>query len=1097
MRLSARRSNNILGWFVFFIAAYVFISTVAPTLSFWDCGEYIASSVKLEVGHAPGAATFQLLGAVIALFAFGDPAKYGLIINIESALCSAFAVLFMFWTVTHLARKLVLRVNASRKISEVSRAQNFVVFSSGLIGAFCFMFSDTFWFSAVEGEVYAMASMFTALIVWLICKWENDVTHSRSNKWLILISFLLGLSVGVHLMALLVIPTLGFIYFYKKYKLTLKSFFVTHLIILLLLGIYFKGLFPSLMYFFGYSEIFFINIVGLPFHSGTVIAFLSLVALFFFLIRFTHRNNYPLLNTITLCILYSFIGFSSWLTLPIRASANTPINLNNPDNAISMLGYYTRSVQYGDWPIFYGPMYTAYLDKEGIIGYDQEGSVYEKDEKSGKYIEVDRITSYKYNPDHVGFFPRMYHNSEDHIANYQTIAGKPEVYMELDPVTGKETLHYKKPSLGQNLYFFFDYQIGYMFLRYLLWNFAGRQNDLEGNCQITRGNWKSGISFVDELRLGPQDVLPQYLKNNKANNTYYFFPLILGLIGLFYQARNKFDDFYALLALFCLTGIGINIYTNMKPFEPRERDYAVVSAFYAYGIWIGLGVSALFHLLKRPSNFCLALSLSTFLMGIPLLMGYQNWNDHDRSHISDARDFARNYLDGCDPNAVLFVYGDNDTYPLWALQETENYRDDIRVLNYTLLGTAWYIDQARRKINNAPAIPMTLQHEQYRQGTRDAILIAPNEKAITVQEAMAWIARDDEKKETAKFEYLGDQKKLDFLPTNKLILPVDKEAVLKHKIVAPEDADKILPYILFEIPVKGGQAVYLYKNALMMLDMLANYKWDRPIYFSSGWGYNSANILYLTDYLQYTGFHYKLTPIRTLSHENGELGRIDTEELYRKVKKLHWANYKDPQGYFDANSRKNILTYRTVVSRTAEALIAQGAKQKAEELMDSVMKEIPQTFYEDNLPLVKISKNYIKIGKENKAMKIAYIYAKNALEEIDYYMSLPQDAQISIGREMKYIAYKYSYLISEISDAYAKIGQKDQTEKYVLEAYREISDRVDKLIVFSYNLQERSAYEEAWTMLLTAQNGILFTLKKYNPELGEKLHRQFLKSLKK
>lgn len=1096
MTLTARRWNNVLGWFVFFVAAYIFIVTVEPTLSFWDCGEYIASSIKLEVGHAPGAPTFQLLGAVMALFAFGNPAKYGLIINIESALCSAFAVLFMFWTVTHLAWKLVLKVNDSRKITEVSRAQNVIVFSGGLVGTLCFLFSDTFWFSAVEGEVYAMASMFTALIVWLICKWENDVVHPRSDRWLILIAFLLGLSVGVHLMVLLVIPTLGLIFYYKKYKTTLKSFIVANLVILLLLGIYFKGLFPFLMYFFGYSEIFFVNTVGLSFHSGTVIAFFLLVSLFFFLIRFTHRNNYPLLNTITLCILYSLIGFSSWLVLPIRASANTPINLNNPDNAISMLDYYTRRGQYGDWPIFYGPMYTAYLDKGGIIGYDQEEPVYEKDEKSGKYIEVDRVTSYKYSPDHVGFFPRMYHNSEDHISNYQAIAGKSEIYTESDAVTGRETLRYKKPSFGQNLYFFFDYQIGYMFLRYLLWNYVGRQNDLEGNYQINRGNWKSGISFVDKLRLGSQDTLPRHLKNNKANNTYYFLPLILGLIGLFYQAKNKFDDFYAVLALFFLTGIGVNVYTNMKPFEPRERDYAVVSAFYAYGIWIGLGGVALFHLLKRPNNFRLALILSAFLIGIPLLMGYHNWNDHDRSHISAARDFARNYLDGCDPNAVLFVYGDNDTYPLWALQETENYRDDVRVLNYTLLGTVWNIDQARRKINNAPAIPMTLQHEQYRQGTRDAILIAPNEEAITVQEAIAWIARDDEKKETARHEYLGDEKKLDFLPTNKLILPVDKEAVLKNNIVSPEDADKIVPYILLEIPIKGGQTAYLYKNALMMLDMLANYKWDRPIYFSSGGIYNSANVLYLTDYLQYTGFHYKLTPIRTLSHENGEFGRIDPEQLYQKVKKLHWANYKDPRGYFDANSRKNILIYRTIVSRTTESLIAEGEKQKAEELMDLVMSEIPQTFYEDNLPLVKIAKNYIEIGKENKALKIAHIYAENALEEIDYYIGLQSKDQVSVGDEMKYIAYKYSYLVSEISDAYTKIGQIAQAQKYILEAYRQISDRVDKLILLSKDFQKRSEYEEAWTMLFTAQNGMLFTLKKYNPELGKELRRQLMKSFK-
>ncbi|XOD68722.1 MAG: DUF2723 domain-containing protein [Flavobacteriales bacterium AspAUS03] len=1046
MSLAIGKWNNILGWIIFLIAGYVFVSTVEPTLSFWDCGEYIASSVKLEVGHAPGAATFQLLGAVMALFTLGDPTKYALIINIESALCSAFAVLFMFWTITHLSWKIALKVNAQREVLTVSRAQSVIVFSSGIIGAFCFMFSDTFWFSAVEGEVYAMASLFTALIIWLICKWENDIMHPRSNRWLILIAFLLGLSLGVHLMVLLVIPTLGLIYYYKKYKINLRSFVVAHLVILLLLMFYFKGLFPFMMYFFGYCEIFFVNTIGLPFHSGTAIAFLLLISLFFFLICFTHKKNYPLLNTVTLCILYSLIGFSSWLMIPLRASANTPINLNDPDNAISMLDYYTRRGQYGDWPILYGPMYTAYLDKGGIIGYNHEGPVYERDEKLGKYIEIDQVISYKYNPDHMSFFPRMYHNAEEYIANYQSIEGKPETYTENDPITGRKLLRYKKPDFGQNFYFFFDYQIRYMFLRYLLWNYVGRQNDLEGNYQVTEGNWQSGIPLVDEARLGPQTILPQHLKNNKANNTYYFLPLLLGLVGLFYQAKKRFSDFYALLALFCLTGIGINIYTNMKPFEPRERDYAVVSAFYAYGIWIGLGISALFHLLKQPKNLGLAMGLSGLLLGVPLLMGYQNWDDHNRSHVTAARDLARNYLDGCDPKAILFVYGDNDTYPLWALQETENYRDDVRVLNYTLLSTSWSIDQAQRKINNAPAIPMSLQHEQYRQGSRDAILILPNNKPITLQEAIAWLIRDDEKKTAIKQEYLGDQKKLDFLPTNKFILLVDKEAVIKNKIVAPKDADKIVSYILLEIPIEDGQTYYLNKNDLMMLDMLANYKWDRPIYFSSGGIYNPANILYLNDYLQYTGFHYKLVPIRTLQNDKGELGRIDADQLYQTIRGFHWGNYKNFKNYFDSNSRKNTITYRMIVSRGAEGLIAQGDFQKAEELMDLLMREIPQALYQDNLPLAKIARNYIEIGKEDKALKIARIYTTNALEEISYYESLPKKYQTSVRREMEYARYKYAYFIDEISAGYTKVGQAAKGQKYVRDAYQQFFDQVSKFL---------------------------------------------------
>lgn len=1096
--LTFKKINNLLGWVLFFVASYVFISTAEPGLSFWDCGEYIASSTKLEVGHAPGAATFQLIGALASLFAFGDSTKYALIINIESAICSAFTIVFMFWTLTHFARKLVLKSSSVHNKAHLGFTEKIVVFGSGVIGSLSFMFSDTFWFSAVEGEVYAMASFFTALLLWLMCRWEKDTNSSGSRKWLVLICFLIGLSVGVHLMVLLVIPALGLMYYYKMYRPRVKNFFIAHLLISALFYFYFKGLFPGVMTLFGRSEVFFVNTLNLPFHSGTLAVFIFLVLFFFFLIRWSHKKNLFFANTLVLCVLYSLIGFSSWMLFPIRAAANPPINLNNPDNAIAMHDYYTRSGQYGDWPILYGQMYTAYLDKEGIIGQKWHGPIYEKNKQSGKYTIIDQETSYEFNPRHTGVFPRMYNSSPEAIENYQRLFGKAQTYFETDPDTGEEIERYQRPTLGQNILFFLDYQIGYMFLRYLFWNYVGRQNDLEGNYEVTKGNWKSGISFIDELHLGPQNNVPKYFQNNKANNTYYGLPLLLGLMGMFFQLRRKFGDFYVLLSVFLLGGVGVIVYTNVKPFEPRERDYALVSAFYVFAIWIGLGAIGVFYWFKeKHRSFHLALTLLGILIFIPLRMAEQNWDDHDRSYRTLPRDIARNYLDTTDYQAILFVYGDNDTYPLWSLQETENYRGDVRILNYTLLGTSWNIDQTQRKVNDSIPIQTTLKHEHYRQGKRDAVVVFPSNEPITAQEAMQWIAREDKQKQMLKKSFLKDtQGKIDFLPTNKIIIPVNKSLALKNGIVTLEDAHKMVSELVLEFPVKEDQPFYLNKNDLMLLDMLANYKWDRPIYFSSGGIYNESNTLYLKNYLQYMGFHYKLVPIRTPPNTKGEWGWVNSEALYQAIKKFHWGNLKESRGYTDYNGRRTILTYRNAVNRASRALIAEGKKKKAQEIMDFLEKEIPQKLYEQHLPLIELAASYIHIGQVGKAKKITQAFQETLLQEIDYYLELPFKYKYWIDDDLLNVMYKYAFLSDEITQAYLEMGHLEQALIYAKETYQEINRRLEQLIKKLVTTSDNLSNEENFNKLIHLHRSLLSTLRRCDVTLSQRYKELFLEKMR-
>jgi len=643
MQFNFNRFNKILGWFTFVVALITYTLTLEPTVSFWDAGEYIATAAKLEVGHPPGAPLFQMLGAFFSMFA-SDVTQVAKMVNFMSALASAFTILFLFWSITILAKKLLVKHDA-----DMTTSKAYAILGSGLVGALAFTFSDSFWFSAVEAEVYAMSMFLTALLFWLGLRWEAEMNKPIGNRWLLLISLVVGMSFGVHILSLLVIPPIVFLYIYKKYKtLSAKQFVIANVVAVLFLVFTFKFLFPFTLRYFSAMELFFVNNAGMPFNSGSVIAAIVLIGVFFLALRYTRKKNHVGLNTMVLSVLFIMIGFSSWLMLPIRANANTTINENNPSSARELLAYYNRE-QYGDANVFYDKYYSYTFRKEEdpLKPYKNDIQKYEKNHKTGKYVIVNADTYKNYFPNysnkHKGFIPRMVATSPTAISHYKALTGIPEKSM-------------RRPSFLENMKFMFSYQFGYMYGRYFMWNFVGRQNDEQGRLDIHNGNWLSGIPFIDSAFLGPQTDLPSEIKNNKGRNTYFFFPLILGLIGVFYQLKKDQNNFYILLLFFAFTGLAIIFYTNPKPFEPRERDYAVVGSFYVFAIWIGLGVAAIFNALKDKINPKMAALgiIGIALLVVPVLMGFQNWDDHDRSNKYTAHLNAQAYLDSCDENAILF-----------------------------------------------------------------------------------------------------------------------------------------------------------------------------------------------------------------------------------------------------------------------------------------------------------------------------------------------------------------------------------------------------------------------------------------------------------
>ena len=1036
-----KKWNIILGWITFAIALVTYTLTLEPTVSAWDVGEYISTAVKLEVGHPPGAPLFQMLGAFFAMFT-SDNAEIAKMVNFMSALASAFTILFMFWTISNLAKKL------AAKTGNISKGKRIAILGSSLVGSLTYTFSDSFWFSAVEGEVYAMSSFLMALLFWLGLKWESEIDTVRGNKWLVLISFVVGLSFGVHILSLLVIPAIFMLYFFKTYKnINLKTTAIATVISVLVLMLVFKFIFPFTLKFFSASELFFINSVGLPFNSGSIIATIILVALFIFGLNYTRKKQKVTANTLILSLLFIMIGFSSWMMLPIRANANTTINENNPSSARELLAYYERE-QYGDANVFYDTYYSnKYSDERDRTNPTRDDKPkYEKKVVDGKdryvIVNIYKDVLPNYSDKHKGFIPRMVNPASEE--KYKAIAGI--------PANSK-----RRPTFAENIKFMITYQFGYMYGRYFMWNFVGRQNDIQGQLDINNGNWISGIDVVDEARLGSQKMLPWQALLNKGRNTYFFLPLLLGLIGLFFQIKNDKNNFFTLFLFFAFTGFAIIFYTNPRPFEPRERDYAVVGSFYIFAIWVGFGVLALYEYLKdfgSRKKIAIAVTIIS-LLAVPTLMAYQNWDDHDRSNRYTTRLNAQAYLESCDPNAIMFTIGDNDTFPLWYMQEVEGIRTDIKLVNTSLFQTDWYIDQMKRKTYDADPIPSQLTHDEYKYGTLDVayyfqeLFPQLKDSVLELDNFMKWI-QSDSKRTFYDLDDDGNPEKI--LPTNKIRIPVNKENVLRYGIVAQKDADKIVPFIDITIDRAIG------KNTILMLDILNNFDWKQPIYFTGGSNADSEYI-WLKDYLQLDGVAFKFVPIKTptkIYDANGQvvrelslfdIGRIDPEKMYNNIQKWEWRNINDGKIYLDEQTKRNAISLRNSLMRLSAAFAQEGDTIKAVEVLDLSLEKLPIADFDHYSLSMEYPEMYYKLGELKKARTTAEDLMRLFRENLIWYSTFKAEDFDMVFDEFD---MNFRYLYRGVID---QVAQYDPDPKLVQELQKEYNETLD---LFSHIFPEET-----------------------------------------
>jgi hypothetical protein len=1053
--------NTITGWCAFAVALITYTLTVEPTMSFWDCGEYIATSAKLQVGHPPGAPLFQMIGAFFAMFAIDDK-HIALMVNMMSVFSSAFTILFMFWSSSMILKKII------SQYSEVNKNNAIVILGSSFVGALAFTFSDSFWASAVEAEVYAMASLFIALLFWLGLRWEQDMDSPKGNKWLLVISLVVGLTFGVHFMALLTIPAIGFLYYFKHYKVvTVKNFIIANIVVVAVLLFIFKLLLPLTMAFFGKTEVFMVNELGMPFDSGTIFVVLLLIAFFYFSLKYTRAKGLIKYNTLILCILFILIGFSTWMMLPIRANANTVINENKPSDAREVLAYYNRE-QYGSNPLFYGPQYTeAFAGLDENNPYLDKAPNYERDYKTGKYVIVNNFKNAEQNSDdkQKTFLPRLW--SGENIVSYISFTNPPEFRLNpdypyeedlskygVDPSqlseedlaqataqlrneiektvvefrkayaqkqldtedyvkflrTYSDYLIIEKPTTVDNLRFMVEYQFGYMYFRYLMWNFVGRQNDVQGKYDYQDGNWLSGIPFIDELHLGTQQNLPSDVLNNKGRNVYFFLPLILGLIGIMYHASRDRKSFYVLLVLFLFMGLALKIYLNERPFEPRERDYALVGSFYVFGIWIGFGVYALYESLQKylAPKIAGPLIIGASLLAVPVLMACQNWDDHDRSNKYTATALAKSYLESCDPNAILFTIGDNDTFPLWYAQEIEHIRTDVKIVNTSLFMTDWYIDQMKSKSYESNPLPISFVHDEYVGDKLDYTAHIPKvESRWEIKDFIDFIKNP---KSTVEMQ---NGQTIHFYPTNKIRIPVDKNNIIKNKVVAAKYNDSIVSYI--DIDIKGNA---LYKNRLMMLDLIANNNWKRPIYFSPG-AFEDEDYLWMKNYLQLEGMIYKLVPIKTKVDKDTnpmDMGGLDADKMYSIVMKWDWGNSRGDI-YHDPETRKNSISYRSVLSRLMDKLIAEGKLDKAKKVIELSLTEMPVEKFGYYSMVEPFARGYYEVGEAAKAQQLLEKLIGKYKENLNYYGTLSSSDQVDIAIDIITDIERYRSLLTVMKES--------------------------------------------------------------------------------
>lgn len=1018
-----RLYNLVIGWILFGFASVVYLLTIEPTTSLWDCGEFIASAFKLEVGHPPGAPFWMIMARVISLFAGKDVTQAAKMINTLSALASSFTILFLFWTITHLAKKILI------KSDEYSPGTLMAVMASGVVGALAYAFSDTFWFSAVEGEVYATSSLFTAIVFWAILRWENVADEKYADRWLIFIAYLMGLSIGVHLLSLLAIPAIVFVYYFRKFKPTPRGIIFAILLSIVILGVIMYGIIPGVVKTSSWFELFFINTIGLPYYSGVFIHAFFIVAAIAGGIYFTQKRDNPVyaaisstialtllgipfisdsaflnfilfvvvagvvfylskghkivLNTIITAAMIILIGYSSFTMIVIRSAANPPMDENNPETVFSLL-YYLNREQYGDRPLLYGQYYNAPIIeiKKGNPNYSPQDGKYIISRYSSEYVYDNRLTT---------LFPRMWSPQAEHQQIYDQWGKVDGERVAIKNPRGEEEF-VEKPTFGQNLRFFFTYQIGHMYLRYFMWNFSGRQNEVQGHGGLLNGNWISGIKFMDEAKIGSQENLPEGITSDKSRNRYYMLPFLLGLAGFLFHFQRNRKDFWVILLLFVFTGLAIVVYLNQYPNQPRERDYAYAGSFYAYAIWIGLGVLALFNVLLKiigkKTGAVLAGLLCLIL--VPGIMAKENWDDHDRSGRFTARDIAYNYLNSCAPNAILFTNGDNDTFPLWYAQEVEGIRTDIRVVNLMLFNTDWYIDQMKRKAYDSDPLPLSIPKEKYKDGTNGQVFMIERVKEyIPVKQVIDFILSDNE---ATKIRY--DNEMLDYIPTKMFRIPVDSAAVIANGTVSPDLAGQIVKSI--DIKINRN---YLLKNQMMVLDLLAQNNWERPIYFVTG-GHDDA--LGLEEYFQLEGFAYRLVPIKTEGATGFlEMGRINPEAMYENLmNRFKWGRMNEPDVYLGFYNQRtfSVIKIRNNFTRLAEELMTRGKRDSAVAVLDRCMELMPHERVPYDIFTVGMAEVYYGCGEIEKANTIVGQYAGVCEEELNYYLSL----RPSLGRSIDY-----------------------------------------------------------------------------------------------
>ena len=974
--------NNVTGWLVFLISLVVYTLTLEPTARFWDCGEFLSAADKLQVVHPPGAPMFLLIGKVFTLLAFGDQSKVAFWMNMLSATTSALTCLFMFWTITHLGRKILAPKN-----EEVTGGNLIAIIGAGLVGSLTLTFIDTFWFSAVEAEVYASSCFFTAVTFWAILKWENRADTPYGDKWLILICYFIGLAIGVHLLNLLVIPAIVFVYYFRKHEVTRSNFlgalaaafggviFVQYIVI------------PGYPWLAAKSDLFLVNKFGLPFNSGFAVLLAVIVSSVYFGLKWARKNGRVLMHTLILGTAFISIGYSSYTMLIVRSMAQVPLDHQNCEDPITLLSYLNRE-QYGDRPLFKGQNFTAQPVKvvEGAMQYRRGEQKYEK--TTPKF-------DYEYDPSDISYFPRMYSSREDHV----------QAYKQWEKLADGQ-----KPKFKQNMHFLFSYQLGFMYWRYFLWNFVGRQNDIQGHGELTHGKVLSGISAVDKIWLGPQDNIPEDLTNNKGRNTYYFLPLILGLLGFGFHLSRQQKDFFVIMLLFLFTGIFIIFYLNFPPLQPRERDYAYVGSYQYFCVWVGLGVLAIYDFLNKKMNKTTAAVgiTAVAIMASPVLIASQNWDDHNRSGRTTCLDFAVDYLESCDSNAVLFTNGDNDTYPLWYAQNVEGIRTDVRVINLSLLNTDWYADVMKRATYKSGPINLELKSEQYVQGKRDYMPILTNMGAaslgasdtefVDLKKVIDFVAREDGTNMSA----WGGSGKLDYYwPTTKLSIGVDKDACIKNKVIEPKDQGLMLDRLRFELGKKA-----LYKNDMIVLDYIANNNWTRPVYFTITTG--SDAYINMQSYFQLDGLCYRLVPIFTPNDEEHgrEIGHINTDKLYNTVmKKWKFGGMNKDGIYIDETTMRQTRNLRNVFCRLSNALVDEGNKEKAIEVLDKCMAEMPAKNVPFDYGALRIAQSYFMAGAKEKGKAILDQMVKTAQTNIEYYNKFTGNNANGVSSEMQMEQY--------------------------------------------------------------------------------------------